>query len=388
MIGSGDARVALACFALHRAPLTFVPVPTIGGVRGSQDLRANGMKLQEVESLLDAGANVRAYELLVDGAGAASVTFGDGVHGARAPTGQENLRAIYRVGIGSPGNVKAQQISLLTSRPLGVRSVINPLSASGGADRDGPESIRRNAPLAALALAPLSRLVSVSDYEYFARRFAGIGDARAQKMADGGYECVHVTLAGVDDIPLKVDDDLVTSLRSAYDDFGDPSFPVVLGIRELVALFLQVKVALRPSADEDIVVPEIRRRLLDQFSFAKRRLAQCAYLSELVEVIQSVRGVDWVDADVFGGITELQLRNPAALALAVAELRKQALGGPVATMVYCAQAMRSADAPRERVDWTPLVDGRRPRILPAQLAFLVSGVPDTLVLNVVRGRPS
>jgi len=163
---------------------------------------------------------------------------------------------------------------------------------------------------------------------------------------------------------------------------------VVLGIRELVALFLQVKVALRPSADEDIVVPEIRRRLLDQFSFAKRRLAQCAYLSELVEVIQSVRGVDWVDADVFGGITELQLRNPAALALAVAELRKQALGGPVATMVYCAQAMRSADAPRERVDWTPLVDGRRPRILPAQLAFLVSGVPDTLVLNVVRGRPS
>jgi len=154
------------------------------------------------------------------------------------------------------------------------------------------------------------------------------------------------------------------------------------------ALFLQARVALHRNADEDFVVPEIRRRLRDTFSAAKRRLAKPAYLSELVEVIQSVRGVDWVDVDVFGGISELQLRNPAALALAVADLQKQASGGVVATVVECAEAMRRMDAPAERVALVPLVDGKRPRILPAQLAFLVPSVEDTLVLNLVQGRRS
>jgi hypothetical protein len=381
VLGSGDATVPFAKFSLRRAPLTFIAAVTTSGVQGSQTLKANGSKLKEVESLLDAAATDRVYELATDAAGAATATFGDGERGARVPSGQENVRAIYRVGIGSPGNVEAEQISLLTSRPLGVKSVLNPLPASGGADRDGPESIRTNAPLAALALSPLSRLVSVSDYEYFARRFAGIGDAQATKLADGTYECVHVTLAGVNDIPLTLDDDLVASLTAAYDDFGNPALPVVIGIRELIALFIQARVVLLADADADVVVPEIRRRVLDAFSFAKRRLAQPAYLSEVVAAIQAVKGVDWVDVEVFGGISELELRDPAALAKAVTSLQNQASGGP-ATVVYCAPAMRAADAPPERVSLVPPVDGRAPRLLPAQLAFLVPDVADTLVLNV------
>jgi hypothetical protein len=380
VLGSGDATIPFAQFALSRAPLTFVASPTTSGVQGTQDLRANGFKLREVESLLDAGAVDRVYELDVDGTGAAAATFGDGVRGARVPTGQENIRATYRVGIGGPGNVQVGQITLLTSRPLGVKGVVNPLAASGGADRDGPESIRANAPLAALALSPLSRLVSVSDYEYFARRFAGIGDARATKLADGAYECVYVTIAGANDIPLTLDDDLVQSLAAAFESFGDPALAVVIGIRELVALFVQARVVLQADADEDVAVPEIRRRVLDAFSFARRRLGQSAYLSEVIEVIQQSPGVDWVDVEVFGGISELQLRDKDALSAAVAELQKQAGGAPASTVVYCADAMRAADAPAERIK--PVADGRTPRLLPAQLAFLVPSVTDTLVLNI------
>ena len=50
-----------------------------------------------------------------------TVQFGDGVTGARLPTGQENVRAIYRKGIGLEGLVKAEQLSLLMTRPLGVK---------------------------------------------------------------------------------------------------------------------------------------------------------------------------------------------------------------------------------------------------------------------------
>ena len=380
VIGSGDATVPFARFALRRGPLTFVSAPTTSGVQGSQDLRANGTKLREVESLLDAGAGERVYELSVDAAGAVAATFGDGVYGARVPSGQENVRAVYRVGIGSPGNVQAAQISLLTSRPLGVKGVINPLPASGGADRDGPESIRANAPLAALVLSPLSRLVSISDYEYFARRFAGIGDAFATRLSDGAYECIHVTLAGTDNIPLSADDALVTSLATAFADFGNPALPVVIAVRELIALFVQARVVLQADADEDTVVPEIRRRVLHAFSPARRRLAQPAYLSEVTTAIQQAPGVDWVDVEVFGGISELQLRNPATMAAAVEDLRQQAGGGPTATMVRCGAAMAAAGAPPERLQAAPA--GRQPRLLPAQLAFLLPNVPDTLVLNI------
>ena len=59
------------------------------------------------------------------------MTFGDGVHGARLPTGVENVTAIYRNGIGTPGNVRARQISLLATRPLGVKDGDQPAARLG-----------------------------------------------------------------------------------------------------------------------------------------------------------------------------------------------------------------------------------------------------------------
>ena len=99
-------------------------------------------------------------------------------------------------------------------------------------------------------------------------------------------------------------------------------------------------------------------------------------------MIQNVPGVDWTDVQVFGGVSELELRNPDALAAAVAELQKQASGKPTATVVPCAEAMRAAEAPKERLGLVPKVDGRIPRLLPAQLAILVPDVRGTLVLNL------
>jgi hypothetical protein len=375
-IGSGSAMARLQRFALRRAPLTFVPAVTTSGVQGTQQVSVNNVQWHEVDSLLDAGATERSYEMAINEAGVASFTFGDGVHGARLSSGQGNVRAGYRAGIGAAGNARAGQISQLVTRPQGINSVVNPLAASGGADHDDAERIRAHAPLAALSLAPLSRLVSVADYAYFARRYAGVGQAVARKLADGAFECVHVTLAGVDDAPLLPDDALVVSLQAAYEAFGDPALPVVIGIRELVALFIQARVAVLPDYDWDTVEPAIRRRLLDVFSFDRRQLGQSAYLSEVMGVIQSVAGVDWVDVDLLGGISEVELRNKEALVLAVKDMKKQITPGPVQSAVRVLAAMPVADAPAT----VPAPVGQA-RFLPAQLAYLLRDVPGTLVLN-------
>ncbi|UUZ53293.1 baseplate J/gp47 family protein [Massilia sp. H-1] len=114
--------------------------------------------------------------------GKTSIIFGNGIAGARLPGGQENVSAVYRSGIGKPGNVKAEQISLLATRPLGAKSVINPLRASGGANAETRDQARKNAPLAVMAL---DRLVSVQDHADFARTFGGVGKAVAAERSDG-----------------------------------------------------------------------------------------------------------------------------------------------------------------------------------------------------------
>lgn len=369
-IGSGIASARQQTFALRRAPLTFLPAVTTSGVQGTQAIRVNDVRWSAVDSLLDAGATDRAYEMATDEFGVATFAFGDGVFGARLPSGQGNVRAIYRAGIGAVGNVGAAQINQPVTRPLGVIGVVNPLAATGGADRDGGERIRANAPLAAQSLAPSARLVSMADYGYFARRFAGVGQAAVRKLADGAFECVHVTLAGVGDAPLRDVDDLVASLDASYSEFGDPVLPVVIQVRELVALFIQARVAVSPERDWKLVEQAIRTRLLDTFSFERRRLGQSVYLSEVIAAIQCVDGVDWVDVDMLGGVSEVDLRNEKLLGEAVQELHDQISSGQVKTALKVRLAgLAKKNAP------SPFV--------PAQIAYLMPGVADTLVLNKI-----
>ena len=128
------------------------------------------------------------------------------------PTGTSNVKAVYRGGTGQAGNVDPQQISQLATQPLGVKGVINPLRAAGGADGDTRDQARRNVPI---GIAALDRLVSVPDYADFARKFAGIGKASARRLTDGRRLLVHLTIAGKDDIPIDPTTDLYQALVQA-----------------------------------------------------------------------------------------------------------------------------------------------------------------------------
>ena len=78
--------------------------------------------------------------------GLTTVQFGDGETGAPVPTGQSNIVATYRVGSGVAGRVPARSLSAALDRPPGLRGVVNPLAARGGADQERAEDARENAP--------------------------------------------------------------------------------------------------------------------------------------------------------------------------------------------------------------------------------------------------
>ena len=302
--------------------------------------------------------------------GKTTLIFGNGQQGARLPPGQDNVRSVYRSGIGKGGNVSARQISLLASRPQGVKGVINPLRASGGADKETRDQARRNVPVALIAL---DRLVSVQDYADFARTFAGVGKALAALLPEGQRQIVHLTIAGADDIPIDPSADLYRNLVRALRRFGDVNLPFRVETRELKLLVISAGIRLQPDYLWEPTANLMRVALLDAFSFENRELGQDALLSEVIAVMQAVPGVAFVDVDFFGGIAEKQAAASGARVL----LTPKQIAQEVQSLIAKKKARPDN---RLRVN---LADVENGGIRPAQLAFLSPLVLDTLILNQI-----
>ncbi|HEX3228248.1 MAG TPA: putative baseplate assembly protein [Pyrinomonadaceae bacterium] len=366
-LGSGDGSKALQQFSLKQPPLTYVSAPTPSGTESTLKVFVNDVEWHETQSIFGLQSTDRRFVTKRDDAEVTTAIFGNGKQGARLPTGSENVRAEYRQGIGKAGNVAERKITLLASRPLGVKEVINPQRANGGANPEGRDQARKNAPLAVLAL---DRLVSTRDYADFAHTFGGVGKAFSARLSDGVRELVHVTIAGVDDSPIDEGSDLLRNLRVGLVDFGDPAFPVQVAVRELLLLVISAGVRLLPDYVWEKVAPKIRSAMLDTFGFEARELGQDVFLSEVVAAMQSVTGVAYVDIDALGGIAE---RNADGSVRTPTEL------------IEAAQAIVTKGKPDQRVpaNLPELPSVGSGTIRPAQLAYLVPEVPDTLILNLI-----
>jgi hypothetical protein len=372
-LGNGDASQPMQTFALRQSPLTYLSAPTPAGAESTLVVRVNDVEWHETDSLAGLQPDDRAFITQTDDDAKTKIIFGSGRQGARPPTGLENIRAVYRTGIGKPGNVKAGQVSQLATRPLGVKDVINPLLASGGADRESRDQARQNAPLAILAL---DRLVSVRDYADFSRTFAGIGKASAAALSDGRRRLVHVTIAGADDIPIEETSDLYKNLLIALRDFGDPRQPVALAMRELLPLVISANVRVLPDYVWESVAPQIREALLDAFGFSRRDLGQDVTPSEVIAAIQGVRGVEYVDLDVLTSIDAATLQKLIDLIASKPSAENTDL------KLLAALGLDIAATPkRVVVELARANPQNTSKILPAQLATLSRDVPQTLVLT-------
>ncbi|WP_194825066.1 putative baseplate assembly protein [Nocardia sp. XZ_19_231] len=357
VLGGGDATASLQTFALKQSPLTLTSAPTTSGVASSLEVRVADVQWYEADSLLALGPAGRGFITSIDDTGKTSVTFGNGRHGARLPTGFDNITATYRTGIGGPGNVRPNQISLPATKPLGVTGVDNPIRASGGAGPESRDDARRNAPLAVLAL---DRLVGIGDYADFARTFAGIGKAVSVRLSDGVREVVHVTIAGAGDAPVDHTSDLYANLRIALRRHGDPFLPIQVAVRELLVIALSANVGVLPDYRWETIEPALRAALLADFGFDRRELGQDLVPSMVLATMQAVPGVEYVDLNVLTAIDEARIVDGIR-----SDGSSLVLPGVDTVRVLPAR----------------FVDRR---ILSAQLAYLQPSVRDTLILNEVR----
>ncbi len=183
-------------------------------------------------------------------------------------------------------------LTLLKTRPFGIKSVTNPQAASGADDPEKLADARTNAPLTVLTL---DRIVSLADYEDFARAYAGIGKAQATEVWDGTAERLAVTVADADGDPVV--EPLYGRLKDAIDDARDPLRRVELYSFQPLVFYLQARVRIDDAYLWEDLEPEIESELIKAFSFEQRAFGQPVAAAEVLEVIHGVEGVVAVDLD-------------------------------------------------------------------------------------------
>ncbi|HEY9639191.1 MAG TPA: putative baseplate assembly protein, partial [Coleofasciculaceae cyanobacterium] len=294
VLGSGEGTIANQKFVLRQPPLTYVPAANARGSESTLQVRVKGVLWQEAPSLYLLPEQSQSYIVRLQDDGTPVITFGDGINGSRLPSGQENITASYRSGIGVQGNLGIGRLSLLKTRPLGITAVTNPLPATGAADPESRDQARAKAPP---SVRTLDRIVSLRDFEDFTRAFAGIGKAQAVALWTGESQVVHLTIAAVGGATVLPESSLYDKLVAAINQARDPLQQVQVQSYEPLLFNLEAQLLIDPRYETDQVLASVEAALLDTFAFEKRQFHQPVTASEAIAAIQKTEGIIAVDLD-------------------------------------------------------------------------------------------
>jgi hypothetical protein len=294
ILGAGDASKKFQRFELKRLPLTYRSTSTDAGAVSALVVRVGDIEWAEKSTMFGTARGERAYSLVTDEQGKTWVVFGDGIRGARLPSGVNNVRANYRQGLGKEGNVGVDQLSQLMTRPLGLKGVSNPVAAQGGSDPEPADQARRTMPL---GTRTLGRVVSLLDYEDFAMAFTGIAKAQAQVLQLGAGPTIAITLAGQDGTQLSSSNPVWKNLWLALKANGDPHVSLLLLPYQASTFRLGLKVRRDPAYEIKPLLAAVEAALLAHYAFDTRSLGQPVLQSDVIAVVHSVPGVVAVDLD-------------------------------------------------------------------------------------------
>jgi hypothetical protein len=310
VLGSGDAAQAGQRFTTPDAPIAS-DLDALGTPVPSMLVRVNGIEWDETSSLFGAGDS-EVFSVRLDAAGAETLEFGDGLQGARLPTGRGNVTAVYRVGGGKTGEVESGAIETLLGNVRGVKKVSGAGPTEGGSDQDDERRLRRLAPTGARAFG---RAVSAEDLVDLALGYPGVTHA-AVWSGDGPAGCacggrgLHLTFirdssAG----PRAPLGDEIAALSGYLDARRDATVPLCVCAGVVTRPQLTADLAVDPRRAVADVTTEVSMALADpsgDLGPEQRALGQPLDRSDVFAVIHGVPGVVGVSSlDVPGATGEL-----------------------------------------------------------------------------------
>lgn len=285
-LGDSDGVTAFQRFELLQSPLTVLPA--VAGGEPALEVRVDDVLWQRVTDFALSGPDDRHYRTETDEDAVSAIVFGDGRNGAVPPSGNKNVRTVYRVGRGRDGDVEQGRLSRLKrAHPLLARAV-NVTPIAGGAEPADPAAIRSQS---TRWIRTFDRAVSVSDVADLALMMPGV--ARAAARWDQARGIVLVVSTATGDAPPSL-----VAVRAFLDARRDVTVPLELRAPHPRPLRIDVEIEPDPAYLVEIVKAAVRDALHGEdpaapgmFTFAARGLGQPAYLSEVYARLEAVAGV-------------------------------------------------------------------------------------------------
>ncbi|MGE0691308.1 MAG: hypothetical protein AB7O87_12035 [Candidatus Nitrosocosmicus sp.] len=292
-IGFGNSSKQVLKYKLAKNPLTYIEAITATGVKNTLEIRVDDVLWHQSTSLFGLDKNSKNYVIRHDEAQNTFVLFG--ASGQLPSFAGHTIEAKYSTGIGLEGLLKENQLTILVDRPLGLKGVTNPLPSRGGVDPEATDSARSNL---SLPINALERIVSLTDFEDFARAFTGIGKAKASKLKLNDEELVHLTVAPNDMALLGIQQDY-QNLKDNINFYKDFTSKFMVG--ECIDKVFNISAKILVSSDYlfEKVRDNVIELLRERYSFSSMSLSESVPSSMVIGLIESIDGVEAVDLDYF-----------------------------------------------------------------------------------------
>lgn len=254
------------------------------------------------KDLLSSDATDTHFVVETDNAGRAMVRFGDGTAGKAPPRGSF-IRAEYRVGVGTSGNVGAGAAWHILRPDTAldfpdIRVLGNPLPSWGGVAPESLESVRLTAPAAMRTRS--ERAVTPQDYADAAMKHPAVAKAVATFRWTGTWHTVFVTIDPKGRTELQpeaqdhIKDWLTRYLQTGYDLEIDPP--------AYVPVELEIEVCVKPGHFRAHVEKAVLEALSSRDGFFhpdRFTFGQPLYLSQIYEAVTAVDGVTAAEVKKF-----------------------------------------------------------------------------------------
>jgi len=366
VLGDGDGRADFQTFALAKPPLTYLLDTTQSPPqRPELEVRVGGLLWQRVESFFDAAPRDSVYIVREADDGKSFVQFGDGVRGARLPTGKGNVLATWRVGSGSRGPLKTGASVSAKPRFAGFDKAWLREPVTGGAAPEAAHSVKRAAPG---SLQSLGRIVSLADFESEALSLPGVLKARASWLLMDGAPvlCLTVLTDGLEAADRVALDAALRSAVAARSPGGNALW-LRLGNRRFSGISLRIGFDARRRVDDMSAAVQLAlgtcsdETALDDaptdglFDWQQRQFGQDVHGSQVVGRVQNAPGVAWVEllgmslqpAPVALGMTSVSPPLPTTVS-------PVALPAVQRRLVCPADSLLALHRDRLAIDWLPV----------------------------------
>ena len=305
VLGSGDATNPAQDFKLSQSPVTYLQ--TGATYASTIQLTVNGLPWKEVAHFFGQAPDAQVFVTREDNGGNTHVMFGDGVNGARPPTGVNNVVATYRIGAGA-ASPPAGQLTVIAQPWPGLGKVLNPVAVGGGADPDPPSEIRRYAPRSVLTFG---RAVSVFDFEALAAQTPGVTRAGAVWAWNDARQRALVTVYVGDTAGAA------QAAKTALAAAGDPNRPVLVVQATEVPVALTLNLLIIPGVDAGLVSANVVTALTDPetglFGAWNLGVGQGVFDSQIEACVLAVQGAVAITAMTFqtdAGVDPGPIHNP------------------------------------------------------------------------------